>query len=214
MQEELEEYLLSHIDPEPEWLRRLDRDAHVQMINPRMNSGHLQGRLLKMIAAMIAPRCILEIGTFGGYSALCLAEGALHATVVTIEIDDEREDFIREHLDMAPCGDRVDLRIGDAMEVLPGLRKEFGDGSFDMVFMDADKRTYSQCLEHVVPLVRKGGFILADNVLWSGHVADPAYSRDRQTRGIDRFNESVHNDPRFECVILPVRDGISILRRL
>jgi predicted O-methyltransferase YrrM len=214
MNNKIEEYILSHIAPEPENLRNLIRTAHVQMVNPRMNSGHLQGRLLKMFVSMLRPKLMLELGAFAGYSALCMAEGLDDdAKLITVEIDDEKEDFIRARLAESPHGKKVELRIGDALETLDTLRHEFGDLSFDMIFMDADKRTYPECYDKALPLLRHGGFLIADNTLWDGHVIDPAY-KDRQTMGIRRFNDKAATDPQVETVIIPVRDGISLIRKL
>lgn len=208
--EALEQYILSHIDPEPEALHRLDRDTHLYHAYSHMCSGHYQGRLLKMLVSMIQPRRILELGTFTGYSALCMAE-SLHdgAELHTIEIDDELEDFLREHLAKFPQGERIVLHIGAAEDVLPTI-----EGDFDMAFIDANKRHYIEYYEMVLPRVKTGGFILADNTLWDGKVIDPVTNHDPQTRGIVDFNDHVANDPRVERVILPIRDGLTIIRRI
>ncbi len=213
MNDKIEEYILSHIEPEPEHLTNLIRTANVQMVNPRMNSGHLQGRFLKMLVSMIRPKRVLELGAFAGYSALCMAEGLDDdAKLITVEIDDEKEDFIHARLSETPHGKKVELRIGDALATLDSLRQEFGDLSFDMIFMDADKRTYPECYDKALPLLRHGGFLIADNTLWDGHVIDPAY-KDRQTMGIRRFNDKAATDPQVETVIIPLRDGISLIRK-
>jgi predicted O-methyltransferase YrrM len=213
MNDKIEEYILSHIEPEPEHLTNLIRTANVQMVNPRMNSGHLQGRFLKMLVSMIRPKRVLELGAFAGYSALCMAEGLDDdAKLITVEIDDEKEDFIHARLAETPHGKKVELRIGDALATLDILRQEFGDLSFDMIFMDADKRTYPECYDKALPLLRHGGFLIADNTLWDGHVIDPAY-KDRQTMGIRRFNDKAATDPQVETVIIPLRDGISLIRK-
>ncbi len=210
MQEKLEDYLLSHIDPEPELLKRLNRDTHVFHLYPRMCSGHLQGRILKMLTSMIRPRRVLELGTFTGYSALCFAEGMPEdAELHTVELDDELEDFITERFASSPYASRMHLHIGDAMEVVPTL----GDG-FDLVFIDANKRTYIDYYEMVLPLVNKGGFIFADNTLWDGKVLEPEAHHDAQTRGILDFNDHVARDCRVERIILPLRDGLTIIRKL
>lgn len=210
MDPQLESYILSHISPEPDNLRRLGRDVNLRLLYPRMCSGHLQGRLLKMLTSMIAPKRALEIGTYAGYSALCIAEG-LHegATLDTVEIDDEMEAFIRRQFDGSPYGHRVHLHIGDIADVLPTLAP-----GFDMVYMDANKRTYTETLRALLPVVRPGGFIIADNTLWDGKVTDTATHHDAQTRGIADFNDVVAADPRFEKVILPLRDGLTLIRVL
>lgn len=204
---DLDDYILSHISPEPDNLRRLGRDVHLRLLYPRMCSGHLQGRLLKMIAAMVQPRRVLEIGTYAGYSALCLAEGLPEgATVDTVEIDDEMEPFIRRQWAQSPYGSRITLHIGDIGEVMPRLTP-----GYDLVYMDANKRTYLPTFRALLPLVRPGGFILADNTLWDGKVVDPS-ARDAQTLGIREFNDAVAADPRLDTVILPLRDGLTLIR--
>ncbi len=210
MTEELEEYILRHIDAEPEHLRQLDRDTHVRLLYPRMCSGHLQGRLLKMLVRMINPQHVLELGTYSGYATQCLAEGLLRdeAHIDTIEIDDELEDFIRQHLSQSPVASRITLHIGDAVEILSSLNRQF-----DLIYIDANKRDYityyNLAMAHLVP----GGFIIADNTLWDGKVVDPA-SHDPQTRGIRAFNDQVASDPRVEKVILPLRDGLTLIRKV
>lgn len=209
MTEELEEYILTHIDAEPAHLAQLDRDTHLRLLYPRMCSGHLQGRLLKMLVRMINPCHVLELGTYGGYATQCLAEGLLRddAHIDTIEIDDELEDFIRRHLSHSPVAGRITLHIGDAVEILNRL-----DRQFDLIYIDANKRDYlayyDLAMAHLVP----GGFIIADNTLWDGKVCDPA-SHDAQTRGIREFNDCVAADPRVEKVILPLRDGLTLIRK-
>ena len=207
--DQLEDYILSHIDSEPEELRRLDRETHLYHLRPRMCSGHLQGRLLKMLVRMIKPTNVLELGTFTGYSALCLAEGLLspEARVHTIEIDDELEDFIRTHFDRSPLGKQITLHIGDACQII----EELNDIDFDLVFVDANKRHYVDYYRLVLPRVRKGGFIIADNTLWDGKVVDWGKKLDDQTRGILEFNRLVATDTEVEKVILPLRDGLTII---
>lgn len=209
MQEELEDYILDHIDPEPEMLKRLNRDTHLFHLRPRMCSGHLQGRILKMLTSMIRPKRILELGTFTGYSALCFAEGMPDdAELHTIEVDDELEDFIAERFASSPYAGRLHLHIGDALQIIPTL----GDG-WDLVFIDANKRHYTDYYEMILPLVNPGGFILADNTLWDNKVLDPESNHDAQTCGILEFNDLVAHDPRVERIILPLRDGLTIIRR-
>lgn len=204
----LEEYILDHSDREPEQLAKLNRDVNLRLLYPRMCSGHLQGRILTMLTAMIAPRNALELGTYAGYSALCIAEGLPEGGHLdTVEIDDEIEEFIRARLSESPYGGKVSLHIGDSALVLPTLGK-----LYDMVYMDANKRTYCETYEAVLPMVRPGGFILADNTLWDGKVTDPSANHDPQTLGICRFNDMVAADPRVNRVMLPLRDGLTLIR--
>lgn len=208
MTRELEEYIEAHIDAEPENLHRLERATNIHLVNGRMCSGHLQGRLLKMLTRMAAPRRVLELGTFSGYSALCIAEGlAPGATIDTVEADDELEDFIRKALDASPFGERVRLHIADATAFM----KECDDECYDMIFMDADKRSYPRYYEECLRLLRPGGFLIADNTLWDGHVVEPDHFRDAQTAGIRTFNDMVAADPRVEKVMVPLRDGLTLV---
>lgn len=203
----VEEYILAHIDEEGELLSELDRDAHVNLLHPRMLSGHLQGRILKMFCRMLRPRRVLEIGTYTGYSTLCLAEGLEEGALLhTIEINDEMEDFILEYLPRSEHAGKVRLHIGDALEIVPSLGE-----TFDMVFIDGDKRQYCEYYDLVFPHVRKGGIILADNTLWDGKVLDDPQPADRQTIGIQAFNEKIRQDSRIEKVILPLRDGLTMI---
>lgn len=207
MDELLEEYISNHIDAEPDELYNLNRETHLFHLRPRMCSGHLQGRLLKMFVRMIKPRTILELGTFTGYSALCFAEGLeTGCTIDTIEIDDELEDFIRSQFSRSVNADKVSLHIGDAKEILEKLGKRF-----DLVFIDANKREYVDYYNMVFPLVSDGGFIIADNILWDGKVINHGEKLDAQTTGILDFNTLVANDTRVEKVILPIRDGLTII---
>ena len=202
-------YILSHIEPEPEYLYRLWRATNIYMLHGRMASGHLQGRLLKMLVQMIRPKNILEVGTFSGYSALCMAEGLEEGgKVYTFEINDEQEDFTRPWIEQSPVADKIEFIIGDAISEAPKLGV-----TFDMAFVDGDKRTYVETYEMVLQLLNPGGFILADNPLWDGHVTDPAYDRDHQTQGIRRFNDYIAQDTRVEQVILPLRDGLTLIRK-
>ncbi len=205
MTPELEDYILAHSDPEPEALQRVDRESNLRLVNGRMCSGHLQGRLLKMLVRLTGARRILELGTFSGYSALCLAEGMpAESELHSIEVDDELEDFILANWGRDP---RMHLHIGDAEEIMPG----WADGYFDLIFIDADKRRYPEYYVEARRLLRPGGLIIADNTLWSGHIADPAYDRDAQTRALRRFNDLVAADAAMEKLILPVRDGITLI---
>ena len=210
----VEEYICSHTSPENELLSSISRDTYLHVLNAHMVSGQVQGRLLSMISHMLRPRRILELGTFTGYSALCMAEGLPDdGIVVTIEHNDELEERIRKNLSLSPLGKKIQLIIGDAIERINELRNE-GTNEFDLVFIDADKREYCSYLEAVYPLVPTGGFILADNTLWDGHIIDPAYDKDKQTSGLRAFNDKVASDDRFEQVILPLRDGMTIIRKV
>ena len=205
----LEDYILAHTEPEPEYLYRLWRATNIHTIHGRMASGHLQGRLLKMLVQMIRPKNILEIGTFSGYSAISMAEGLDDdGRLYTYEINDEMEDFTRPWIEGSEVADKIEFIIGDALTEAPKLGI-----AFDMVFMDGDKRTYRDCYEMVMTILKPGGFILADNTLWDGHVVDPAYDKDHQTQGIETFNDYIAQDSRVEQVILPLRDGLTLIRR-
>lgn len=207
----LDKYVDEHCSPEPEHLHRLTRETHLRLVNGRMVSGHLQGRLLKMLTQLCAPKRALELGTFSGYSALCIAEGLpKDGQLTTIEVDDELEDFILEQFEKTGYADRIELRIGKALTICG----EYPDESFDMVFIDANKREYPAYLEEAVRLTRPGGLIIADNTLWSGHVCDPAYTDDPQTAGVKAMNDMAASHPRLETVVLPFRDGITLMRKL
>ena len=211
----LEEYISSHTTPENEVLEQIERDTYVHVLNPHMLSGHVQGRVLSMISHMLRPKRILEIGTFTGYSALCLAEGLSEDGVLTtIEHNDELEETIRRNLARSPYGGKIELVIGDAKEVLSGQLSVVRERQYDLVFIDADKREYTTYLELVYLLVPAGGFILADNTLWDGHIIDPAYDKDKQTLGLRAFNDKIKEDDRFEQVILPLRDGLTVIRKI
>ncbi len=204
----LDDYVLSHTEPEGDYLYRLYRATNIQLLHGRMASGHLQGRLLKMLVAISGARNVLEVGTFSGYSAICLAEGLPEGgKVYTFEINDEQEDFTRPWIENSPVADRIEFIIGDAVAEAPKLGV-----SFDLAFLDGDKRTYREAYEMALTVVRPGGLILADNTLWDGHVVDHSYDKDRQTVGIERFNDMVASDARVECVMLPLRDGLTLIR--
>lgn len=211
------DYIESHSTPENEVLRFITRDTYCNVLNPRMVSGHIQGRLLAMISRMIQPQRILELGTFTGYSALCLAEGLPEGGMLTtVEHNDELEDTIRRNLALSSLSRKIQLVISDAKVFLAGQQQ-----SFDLVFMDADKREYCAYLDLLLAeradgtsLLPVGGWLLADNTLWDGHIIDPAYDRDPQTIALRRFNDQVAADPRLEKVILPLRDGLSIIHRI
>ncbi len=205
----IDDYILQHIEPEPDYLYRLWRATNIYTIHGRMVSGHLQGRLLKMLVRMIRPRNVLEIGTFSGYSAISMAEGLDEdGRLYTFEINDEMEDFTRPWIEGSEVADKITFIIGDALVEAPKL-----DIQFDLAFMDGDKRTYRDCYEMVMRILCPGGFILADNTLWDGHVVDKAYDNDKQTQGIESFNDYIARDDRVEQVILPLRDGLTLIRK-
>ena len=206
----LDEYISDHSTPENEALQSITRDTHVHVLNPHMLSGHVQGRTLAMISHMLRPNRILELGTFTGYSALCLAEGLTeNGRLITVEHNDELQGTILRNLSRSPLAKKIELIIGDCKEILSTF-----NSTFDLVFIDADKREYCEYLDLVYPLVPVGGFILADNTLWDGHVIDPAYDKDKQTLGLRAFNDKLKEDDRFEQVILPIRDGLTIIRKI
>ena len=208
----LSEYIEQHSSPESAVLQQITRSTHLEVINPRMLSGHVQGRVLSMLSQMIRPKRILELGTFTGYSALCLAEGLQEdGKLVTLEHNDEMEAAIRRNFSLSPLGEKIELVIGDAKEVLTNFAL---DEHFDLVFIDADKKEYCDYLDLVLPLMREGGWILADNTLWDGHIIDPAYGKDKQTLSLRAFNDKVAQDERLEKVILPLRDGLTIIRKI
>ncbi len=208
--ETIEEYILTCIDPEPDLLKQIDRESHVKTLYPAMNSGHLQGRFLAMMTKVVGATHVLEIGTFAGYSALCFAEGLeVGGEVHTIEVNDELEDTIRAHLKASVHGHKVTLHIGDAVDIVPS----FPDESFDLAFLDGGKDDYWAHYEVTLPKVRKGGVILADNTLWYGKVAGEMKSNDRSTCAVRLFNEKLAKDTRVEKVILPLRDGLTFIRK-
>jgi len=206
--EDIVRYAELHTTPESELLRKINRDTHAEVLRPRMLSGHLQGRILSMISGMIRPANILEIGTYTGYSALCMCEGLKPGgKLITIDINEELEVRVRKYFDESGHGDKIDFRIGNALEIIPRLGVKF-----DLVFIDADKENYSRYFDLVFNSVTLGGFILADNVLWSGKVLDT--KPDKDTRSIQEFNDKVNEDPRVENILLPVRDGILMMRKI
>lgn len=205
--EDIVRYAEQHTTPESELLRRINRETHAEVLRPRMLSGHLQGRILSMISVMVRPSVILEIGTYTGYSALCMCEGLKEGgKIITIDINEELESRVRKYFEKSGCNDRIDFRIGNALEIIPRLTVKF-----DLVFIDADKENYSRYFDLVINNVNLGGYILADNVLWSGKVLDG--QPDKDTRSIQEFNGKVNSDPRVENILLPVRDGIMIMRK-
>lgn len=206
---ELDDYILNHIEPQDEVLKELDRETHLKVLGARMISGHLQGQVLTMLSKMIRPENILEIGTFTGYSAICLAKGLTdNGKLITIEVDDELESMARKYFEKAGIQDKIEQRIGAALDVIPTLTE-----TFDIVFMDADKREYVAYYHQVFDKVKNGGYIIADNTLWSGKVLKEPAPDDEQTQGIIAFNTLIRNDVRVEKVILPLRDGMTIIRK-
>ncbi len=204
----LDDYILSHTTAPDEYLQKLYRATNLHLLRPRMASGHLQGQLLRMLMQMVNPQTVVEIGTFSGYSALAMASGMkAGAKVYTFEINDEQECFTRPWLDAAPYEAKVEMMVGNVFELLPPLNL-----SIDVAFVDANKREYVEYYELLMRFTHSGSLILADNVLWDGHVIDPAYDRDAQTQGIRRFNDHVAQDNRVEQLILPERDGLSLIR--
>lgn len=208
--ETLDNYVCAHTSPENALLAKLNRDTHVNVLQPRMLSGHFQGRVLSMLSHMVRPERILEIGTYTGYSALCLAEGLQETgKLITIDVNRQLEDFVRNYFAQSGCDARIDFRIANAIDLIPQL-----DEQFDIVFIDADKMNYINYYQLVFDKVKKGGYILADNVLWSGKVTGDYEKLDKDTRLLMDFNRLVQEDPRVENVLLPIRDGIMIARKL
>jgi len=206
LEKDLKDYVEAHSSAESDLLHKINRETHLEVLKPRMLSGHLQGRVLAMISHMIQPRHILEIGTYTGYSALCLAEGLVpDGKLITIDINDELEPRVRAYFNESPYGEKIEMKIGDAREIIPNLTHPW-----DMVFIDADKQSYANYFDLTIDQVRTGGFILVDNVLWSGKVFDQNKT-DKATVSVRAFNEKVHQDPRVENVLFPIRDGLMVL---
>ncbi|KAA9333555.1 O-methyltransferase [Adhaeribacter soli] len=210
LDEELQQYCDDHTSPEPELLKKLNRETHAKVMMPRMLSGHLQGRTLAMFSQMLRPQQILEIGTYTGYSGICLAEGlAENGTLHTIDINDELEDMVRRYFQEAGLENKVNYYLGNALEIIPTLNQ-----TFDLVFIDADKINYSHYFDLVIDKVRPGGFIIADNVLWSGKVLEKFRKKlDKDTEALLHFNQKVQDDERVENVLLPIRDGLLVIRK-
>ena len=208
--EELEAYVEHHSQNEPELLVKLFKETHQKILQPRMLSGHFQGRVLSMLSKIINPKNILEIGTYTGYAALCLAEGMQkEGTLDTIDIKEELVDFQRKYFDASPWKDQIFQHLGDAVEIIPTLNKKF-----DLVFIDADKENYVNYFHLIIPMMNKGGIILSDNVLWSGKVLEELNPKDTSTKVLLEYNKMVNNDPRVETVLLPIRDGLTVSRVL
>ena len=209
MEKNLEKYIKEHSTPEDKVLEDLYRQTNLYVVNPNMVSGHIQGKLLEMFSCMIHPLRILEIGTYTGYSAICLSRGLKSGgRLHTIEINDELKEMSSRYFDLAGVSDKVIMHTGRAQDVVPSL-----DFSFDLVFIDGDKREYCEYYDLVFEKVRKGGFIIADNVLWGGKIEDKDAMKDPQTRGVVNFNEMIRNDNRVEKILLAVRDGLMIIRK-
>ena len=205
---DINDYILSHSDDEGDLLAALNRDANVNLLRPRMLSGHLQGRILEVFCRMLRPKRALEIGTYTAYATLCMAEGMEEGSLIhTIESNDEMEDFIQKYVSQSPHKDKIKVHYGDAMDIIPQLNE-----TFDLVFIDANKRLYSEYYDLVFPMVRPGGLILADNTLWDGKVTEEHVpAADKQTLGILAFNDKIKADDRVEKVILPLRDGLTMI---
>lgn len=205
----LDDYCVAHTTAESALLAKLNRDTHVNILQPRMLSGHFQGRLLSLLSKMIRPERILEIGTYTGYSALCMAEGLTETgKIITLDINAQLEDFVRSYISESEYGSKVDYRICNAMEEIPQLNEQF-----DLVFIDADKMNYINYYNLVFDKVKPGGYIFSDNVLWSGKVVQTEGKIDKDTQLLKEFNELIQNDPRAENILLPIRDGIMIARK-
>lgn len=209
LDENLSQYCEQHTSVESDLLRKINRETHLEVLQPRMLSGHLQGRVLAMISKMLQPKFILEIGTYTGYSALCMAEGlAADGKLLTIDINPEMEERVKGYFSASPFGDQLELLIAPAQEYIPTMEQ-----SIDLVFIDADKENYGLYYDLVLPKMRSGGILLADNVLWSGKVLNEPKENDHATRSLIAFNHKVNNDPRTENVLLPIRDGVMMIRK-
>jgi len=206
--EALEDYAASHSENEPALLETLNRETHQKILQPRMLSGHFQGRVLSLLSKLVNPKAVLEVGTFTGYATLCLAEGLqAGGTLDTIDNNEELYDFQRKYFDKSPWGGQIIQHLGNALDIIPNLDKKF-----DLVFIDADKQNYPNYWNVIVPLVNKGGIILSDNVLWSGKVLEPVKGNDKSTQVLLDYNKMVKEDPRVETVLLPIRDGLTVSR--
>jgi predicted O-methyltransferase YrrM len=205
----IEAYALAHTSEENNLLKKINRETHAKIMMPRMLSGHLQGRILSMFSHMIKPECILEIGTYTGYSALCLAEGLReNGQLITIDINEELEKLVRNFFEQSSYSTKIDYRIGNALAIIPTIQKEI-----DIVFIDADKENYSTYYDMVFDKIKQGGYIIADNVLWSGKVLTDDEKLDKDTKAIKAFNDKIQHDSRIENLLLPVRDGLMICRK-
>lgn len=204
----LEQYAEAHSQSEPPLLQELSRRTHLNVLQPRMLSGHFQGRVLSLISKLIRPKTILEIGTYTGYATLCLAEGLSPEGIIhTIDVNEELQDLQREFFDRSGKGSQIVQHLGAAADIIPTL-----NANFDLVFIDADKQNYALYFDLIINKMRSGGIILSDNVLWSGKVVSPIKPNDKQTLAIDLYNKKINNDPRVETVLLPIRDGLTVSR--
>lgn len=205
----IEQYALTHTQPEPEILAQLNRETWLKVLQPRMLSGHMQGRFLSLMSHLIKPKRILEIGTYTGYSAICMAEGlAQDGKLHTIDINEELETMVQQYIEKAGLSAKIEMHVGNAMEIIPELNE-----TWDMVFIDADKENYLNYFNLIIDKVRAGGLIIADNVLWSGKILQVAAPNDEETKALQTFNEAVSADNRVESQLLPIRDGLMLLRK-
>ncbi|PZW39572.1 putative O-methyltransferase YrrM [Mesonia algae] len=208
--EDINQYVEQHSQQEPELLQKLQRETFQKILQPRMLSGHFQGRVLSMLAKLIRPKSILEIGTYTGYSALCLAEGMqTEGNLYTIDKNEELEDFQRKYFDLSPWGKQIHQYVGNALEIIPQI-----DVEFDLVFIDADKQNYPNYFDIILPKMKSGGVILSDNVLWSGKIVESVKKGDNDTKALLHYNKKINEDPRVETVLLPIRDGLTVTRVL
>lgn len=206
--EALEDYVGAHSAAEPGLLQQLNRETHQKMLQPRMLSGHFQGRLLSLFSKLVSPLRVLEVGTYTGYATLCLAEGLRPGGIIdTIDINEELYDFQRKYFDASPWGTQIRQHLGDALTIIPQIEE-----SFDLVFIDADKENYAAYYEMIVPKMNKGGLIISDNVLWSGKVLDAVDEKDESTKSLVHYNRMLAQDTRVETLLLPVRDGLTVSR--
>lgn len=209
LDEKIEEYVNQHSSPEPELLARLNRETHLKILQPRMLSGHLQGRVLSMLMKMIRPQRILEIGTYTGYSALCMAEGLAQAGELhSIDINEELTDFVQKYVNEAGHQDEIKLHVGNALEIIPLLKEDW-----DVVFIDADKNNYINYYNLLIDKLKSGSYIIADNVLWSGKVIEDYNQQDEDTKTLIDFNKMIQKDERVENVLFPIRDGLMVVRK-
>lgn len=210
LSEELDNYIVSHSENEPELLQQLTRETYQKILQPRMLSGHYQGRVLSIISKLVNPKCILEIGTYTGYSALCLAEGLQkNGELHTIDVNEELIDFQRKYFNKSVNGNQIHQHLGNALEIIPNLNK-----TFDMVFIDADKENYTKYFDLIIDKLKSGGIILSDNVLWSGKVLDTKFKKeDTSTPALIAYNKLLKEDSRIETIVLPIRDGLTICRK-
>ena len=210
LKKEIEQYSQEHTQKETEVLYNLNRETHLKVLIPRMLSGHIQGRILSMFSHMLKPKNVLEIGTYTGYSAICFAEGMQpDGKLVTIDINNELETMATSYFEKSGYGNQIDMRVGNAIDIIPTL-----DMKFDLVFIDADKHNYSNYYDLAVDKVNQGGFIIADNVLWSGKVLTDEVNTDTDTKALDEYNKKINSDPRVENMLMPVRDGLMVARKL